>query len=693
MSLKNLWLVAAFLGVLCQPVFSEEEQTQPEPGPILPVSSWVIHSNNYFNGFLRYYYQDFFSTNEELDEWMVSYTLPEEIDTNLPWSGITLTDGKEMWSIVFIVMKTNSFIEEPIDISELQSRLLAHPILSSLFENEKPRVILQMDQRHFPGVRAPYSLGARASRVFDRKWSLQQTDEESAGDPDWPWNNSGPEKNVAPTSSPGWKEHYLQASGDFLDSSTQTATKPFLIIASQSLPITRVLDEVQPLEKIAALSERAQIAWLVESPDRILLPTLPPEEENEPPFVKYVRDCRKEKDGKASQPESQFYGINWDNDSWVLVNESIAVEGSEEAKRCEQWIASSKLLPIGGFCEESNGFDLSSRIIPNSLFSSVSKMHVSSGVKLLSPEERDGTTMRYTMNFSFGCRYDNDAEFEEKGTVLSDGILASFYPIQREDIEIEEGLATPETLEKINKTLAENILAMLVEFRDFATSSGGDEPIDIAATSDENGIYFAVAYPPESKPINWTAIRQTVDAVSEMFSIPRLDDEGHVVSEENWQTQIRFSEPETCEGVTYCKFDIHSNNRNNSNPGMTPLFGVYGIGENFFCLAVPQDCNPLTLEKIGYTTEEVASQGETLLAGLKQRVARSRQLLEDDMQLPPTVTRVRGNVDGYRFRFENETVGRKTTYRLKVDPDSLANVYTLARQYGMDVLKSFLPFE
>ncbi len=683
MSLKNLWLIAVLVGLLCQPVSSEEEQTQAEQGPILPFQTWAIANNEAFNGFLRYYYYDTVSDEEELENVVAAFNFSGVIDPKAPWFGMRLTDGKEIWNVVLLPINKEA-LNHSIDITRLPEHLLAHPIIRSLFPDEEPAMLLSVDEYVYP---------TKTRKASDAKQNTAQSDEDQYLFSEWNWQSKTPKENqekTSKTTTPGLKERYMQSSGDPTEYGTGVVIQPMLYIISRSYPFERVAEQFSLSEKWRTLSSRAPIALLVETPERILLPTLPPEEENEPPFVKYVRESRKEKSEDDSQDESTFYGINWGRDSWEMIYEEVALEGSEKAKRFEQWTASQEPCLIGGFNEEAKDFDFSSRFLPNVLLSGDFRINVASGTILTVPKDRKETHHRYYTRIYAHVGKKDDEEIMTAGTVLSDGFFNSVYPPKQKPVDAEEGLATPETLEMLNKLEAENILALLVELRDSATSSGGDKPIDIAATSDENGIYCAVAYPPESKPIDWSVIQKLLDNYEQVGSLPHLNEEGNVISDEDWQTQIRFSEPETDEGVTFRKFEIHWDNRNNPDQSVIPVFGVYGVGENFFCLAIPQDSTPWTDRN--HSTEEVASQSETLLAGLKQKVERSRHLLEDDMQLPSTATRVRGNTDGYRFRFENETVGRKTTLRLKVAPDSLYNVYTLARQYGKDVFKSFMPF-
>ena len=452
------------------------------------------------------------------------------------------------------------------------------------------------------------------------------------------------------------------------------------------------VNRIDPMLYWNSLARKAPIAYKAEYPEQLLLPFLPRESFYDPPFVKRIRESRK--NGKVSQEESAFFGLRWDEDSWEFLWESTAAEETETAKERERLASFAEPFQVGGFCGSETGTNVSWRIVPEILFSGNTETIFRGGTVLVTPEKRV-KNVNYHFRFTLDLVIPTGEEWKKDGTVLSDGSLHCVYPHQPEGVEWKEGIATPETLDALNRSLAENALAMFAGLRDSAMSTGGGQPIDFAAQiEDERGeeIYLALAFPPGLKPVDWESFQKTLDAFSEMCSIPRQDDEGNIISDENWQTHFQFSEPETYEGITYRKFEVNVTNNNDPETTWTPLFGVFGIGEDLFCLAflnmnTPEDWGDI---KLSYTEEEFATKNEIFQAKLKQKVQDSRRLQEEGMQTP--ILLVQGSGDGMRFRIEDEIAGRKITYRLKVGKESLNNVYTLAWQFGAAGLLKLLPF-
>jgi len=474
----------------------------------------------------------------------------------------------------------------------------------------------------------------------------------------------------------------------------------YLALVSATIP-EEIEDRMDSPPKLYwnRLRWKAPIAYMTERPDRILLPELPPEEENEPPFVKRTRALRKKHDGKLFQEESTFLGLRWDADdeSWEFLWETTAVEGTEDAKERERLVSFTEPFQVGGFCNSETGINASWRIVPDILFSGNTNLIFSGGITLLTPEEKELKELEDTKSYNFclGWKHWECGLTQKK--YVSDGSLYCFCFDQPEGIELREGIATPEILDPLNRTFAEQFLELLTGLRSSAMSTGGDKPIDLAAQLDDGGIYLALAFPSGLKPVEWNSFQKTVDVLSKMWSLPYLNDDGKLITDENWQISFQFSEPEICEGVSYRKFEMIMNEQNGSEKSKVLLFGVFGIGEDFFCLAVPNPSKWLCdwgfsfeVEKIEDLVTEKELLSEFYSAQLKQKVQDSRRLREEGMPTPTSL--VRGNADGMRFRLENETVGRTTTYRLKIyDENSFGNVYLFARQLGTD-LYSLVPF-
>jgi len=774
MLFRHLFVALACFGLYCCPVLSAEEPKY------LPIYTWRISNNDYFNSLLKYYYHSYFCSEEELEAYMAWFDFPEEIDSQSAWGGMKLTDGKEIWNVAWFWVKDEYSTLESMDHAELRRKILSHPIIYALFENDGPQVtfseakfqegvfhdisnmntslnrthseltldsiIQQLEKNESQALFQDNSNTKATPNRSHRELILDtiiqplEHNEAKALFQDNSNANTTPnrthreltldsiiqqlEKNESQalfqdnSNTKTASKWHSDSQNSFLGSlSRHVVSRPLLFITSKSLPHDEQVNSLM-VSRWTELANRAPVALLFESPDRILLPVLPPKEpsklapplvkillalplgytgkilngahslwnrSDESPFVKYVRQQRK--DGKTPKAESVFYGIQWDHDSWEFLYESVAAEETEDAELYRRWTSLTEPFQVGGFCGGPEGIDLCWRIVPDTLFNN---FYFHGGTMLIPLEDREkngDTTYHFRAAFGKKVLFVSDMEeLKQYGMVLSDGSLYCIYPHQPEVIGLEEGLATPETLDAINKTFAENMLALLVGLRDSAMSSGGDKPVDVAAQFEEEGIYIAFAFPPEFKcsieALGWNAFQKPIDVVAEMLLLPRLDDDGKVIPGEDWQGSVRLSDLETYDGITYRTFDVAMPDPFDFEKDVT-LSGVFGIGEDFFCAAFS---NP------GDQTNDLNGENtmEIFLTQLKQKVQASRHLQEEGMQTP--ITLVRGNLDGLQFRLTNETIGRKTTYRMKVDANSLNNIYSFTRQYGFDAIKSMLPF-
>ena len=369
MDSKNLLIVLACFCLCFHPAVAEEE-------PILPMSTWVIRDNNYFNKNLLRYSNNAPSRNEEeLEKYVASYAFPEEIDSGNPWYATTLTDGREMWPVVFLWLKNDYVYPEPFDLMKLQGKVLSHPIIQAAFadhsENDRPQVVLQVGDNLLDTTAAE-----QFQIALKQHLSLLYAAKAETGDTD---------------------------TTTMLSSFSWLASKPSLIVVPESFPFERI-KAFQLASQWSALLDRAPFALLTEYPGRILLPELPPEEDDEPPFVKSVRKSRK--DGKVSPEESMLFGLRWENDTWELFAESVAAEGTEKAEERIRWTSYTQPFQVGGFCSDSEGYDTTWRIVPEISCSDNFFTVLSLGTTLPTPEERkkDNSNYRTRLSLSISSR-------------------------------------------------------------------------------------------------------------------------------------------------------------------------------------------------------------------------------------------------------------------------------------------------
>ena len=405
-------------------------------------------------------------------------------------------------------------------------------------------------------------------------------------------------------------------------------------------------------------------------PERTLLPTLPPEQEDENEFVKKVRKRSADnyQDGQfVGKIESEFWGLTATEEEYKAVYECQNVEGTPSSDNTD-----SPPFSLGGFIDTNcTAFrvpfgkeDIEKGYFSIKIGSTVIPLEERS---VILPEERDQIPqevrdeLEHTYTSSAWFQYGGKELEEQDGYhLIKDGNIFVHYPKQQEDRPDEEDVLSNAELDKKNEEMARHFFPFLTNVRQSLLSLDWSQPIDLALSNEGNVYYLACAYPPAETPIDWSLAVQllftTIDGMNQIKPFMPLDSLFRMEAQNT---------PKTVAGLTCHRTKVL-------------FFGEKG--------AVVYVHEPGIFYAAAYWggSEEVADeQYETMQRHLEEKIIASRQGVAEKMKPPTTV--LSSTADGMKFRLDYETQERGYRFTAYIVPDSFYNVVGLAQMCGINM--------
>jgi len=413
-------------------------------------------------------------------------------------------------------------------------------------------------------------------------------------------------------------------------------------------------------------------------PERLLLPVLPEEQEDESAFVKRVRkrSAKNYTDGQYTGTiESLLIGLLVMDDEFKVIWDKRHITGTEQPDETEQ----PPPFLFGGFIDPNAPIGMSFRV-PQTMIEKTFKdpnFGIRLGTRVIPPEERGDNQHRHNFIFSIGVG--SDLEEEDGFHLIRDGNLHVLYPKQSEDRPAEEGILSNAEWDEINHELAYSVLPFLAGVRESFLLLDSTLPTDFAVSTDGSAWYLAFTYATAETQIDWELIehlRQTI--IDHMRKGIPPDNPQYELFGMLFQVDIQEFTPGKIAGLTCYQVDV-------SLLG-TEFALVYYVHEpGIIYAAILPLGNPDEAEKV------IDAQHGMMLWQLERKIENSRRGVAENLEPPKTV--LRGNADGFRLHVDYEPTpcGRGHRVTAHVARDSFGNVIALGQQFGLDPLQ-MLPF-
>jgi len=412
------------------------------------------------------------------------------------------------------------------------------------------------------------------------------------------------------------------------------------------------------------LQSRTHVGFVQYYPERTLLPTLPPEHEDESEFIKKVRGRSADdyKDGQyTGTADSVLMGLrvleNLENNEYRIVWEQRNVEGAEPSN-----VVDSLPFHFGGFINADAPVSAAFRVpqIVRELFKDPF-WEIQVGIKVIPPVERDEEQKKHFFNFSMRVR----SKFEERDDyhLIRDGNTGVFYPKQSEDRPEEEGVLSNAEWDKMNEELAHSFLPFLTNVRESFLSLEPSFLTDFAVTMEDSVLYLASTYSSAQTQIDWNLAKQLMQGLKEHVLISMSPDNSlHDQLDTLFQVKIQEA-PETIAGLPGYWV----------NSWLGPERAVVYAQEPgiiYAAVLLITDDNEVTEEQFAMMQRR-----------LEQKIEDSRLAVAEKM--PPPMTVLRSNHEGTRFRADLETTARGYRISVHVAQESFNNVLALGQKFGV----------
>jgi len=452
--------------------------------------------------------------------------------------------------------------------------------------------------------------------------------------------------------------------------------RKWLILYSPELSKAN-LDALRLMELWNDLGTRTDLGFIQFFPERILLPTLPPEQEDESEFIKKVRKrfIDNYRDGQFVGTKHSFLlGVQSDGREFKFICEWQNVEDTLRIDSVE-----SSFL-FGGFVDPDAPFSVAFRV-PFGKESFKDWLSIPFrgriGIRVTPPKERKDDK-KYNISASatvvlpswFSTSIASHCSEEDGYHLTRDGNLVMFYPKQPEDRPAEDGVLSNEELDKMNEEMARSILAFLVNVRDSLLSMDWSHPLDFAVTSEDEVGYLALAYPPAETYIDWSLAVQLIHTVADSMQQARPDNPLDLDALFEFEIQ---EIPGTIAGLPGYRLRLRLSDEQR-------LAIVFTHEPGIIYAAV------LSLTDGDVVTEE---QFAAIQRRLEQKIEASRKSVAKGIAPPTTV--LRANIDDTRFRADFETTVRGYRFTVYIAQESFGNVLALSQQFGVNPLQ-WLPF-
>ena len=409
-------------------------------------------------------------------------------------------------------------------------------------------------------------------------------------------------------------------------------------------------------------------------PERLLLPTLPPEQEEESDFIKRVRkrsgDAYKEGEYSGTV-DSVLVGLRFVGQEIRIVWDQRYVEGTPPTE-----IMGSSPFPFGGFIDPDAPMNVAFRVpfgkeaIKGAIEESV--FGVRGGVRVKPLEEREDDRV-----YSWQAQPFFTTELKEKDGyhMKRDGNFIVYYPKQLEDHPAEEGILCNAELDKRNVEIARSFFPFLSNVRESLLSIDWSQPIDLVLSIEDSVLYLAFAYPSVGTPIDWNlAIQLVQDVFDQLYQIRPSEDLDMYLDmylDTLFQT-ITQEASGTIAGLMCYRLVLTWDEYR---------YGiVYAHEPGIIYVAIPyQQAGNVATEELFAAVQQ----------RLEEMIEASRRGVAEGMAPPTTVLRV--NSDNYRLRADFETTERGHRFTVHIAQESFGNVLALSQQFGVNPLQ-WLPF-
>ena len=268
---------------------------------------------------------------------------------------------------------------------------------------------------------------------------------------------------------------------------------PFLYLISPELPDSNIARYVPWADNywtdLENFGTKAHFGFRQYYPERTLLPTLPPEQEDESDFIKKVRkrSARNYKDGQyIGTTDSSFAGVHViDDKNFKFVAVHQYVEGTPMPDDTEP-----PPFLFGGFVNSEAPLGFARQTSRETFEEEFYSIQV--GTTVIPPEERQGDELYSThlsMAFASGPKTEDD-DYQ-----MYDDNVVVCYPKQSDDRAEEDDVLSNAELDKLNGEWAHFVLSFCSNTRRSLLSLDWQRPIDLAVLYEEDILFLACASP------------------------------------------------------------------------------------------------------------------------------------------------------------------------------------------------------
>ena len=457
--------------------------------------------------------------------------------------------------------------------------------------------------------------------------------------------------------------------GSFKMSKSNSGDAVFLF--STGLDLNDITVQILLNSHWQTLAKKSDFAFIQYYSERTLLPTLPPEQEDESAFIKHVRkrSADKYQEGKyVGTLTSHFLGVHVEVHGFRVIYEEVNAEESSPASDTEP-------LPFqfGGFINPDASTGAAFRLTIGKEDIEKAFFNIYCGTRVALPEDREEGKAYVT---EFSPTVSKQILEEDDYHLIREGNRCLFYPKLHEDRPAEEGLLSNEELDKINEDLARSLAAFLTDVRQSVLSWDWEQPIDVALSLENEVLYLASSYPLGIMEYDWHLFEQQLkkiwhdhfqaveptewDTAGDMFDglFPIIQDQG----EQTTVLDLPYH---------WIKFSLLGND----------LVAVYGHESEKLYAAIS------SLGDLGEVSEE---RFDMMQQRLVQMVNDSQQAVAEKMEVPIMV--FHSEMEEHTFRLDRESLGYGVRYTAHIENDSLETALALIANYGGDYLKQALPF-
>ena len=565
--------------------------------PLVIESLWFVANHDYLTEVLSGMYGHDKHTLE----------FPEEIKSDAAWAGATITDGKEIWTIIGLPLNENTSKDNPF--SMLTNNASPLEGLGDFIIANKLRtnaVIAQM----FPN-------------------------------------------------------------GEFKMQRDLLKNSPMLYLVSPGISEADLNSRHLGFHW-DTLERKSHCAFMQNYPERTLLPTLPPEQEDESTFIKKVRQ-RSADNYRAGHyvgtADSDLVGLNFAYQGITFVWERVNAEETHMDSDTEP-------LPFqfGGFVNPDAEMGAALRVEREHL----EKSHFGLRLEMttIPPEEReDEKKYRFSLILTISSSEPKDDEDWHllKGT-------HNTYVCYRKQPEVrqeEEAALSNEEFDKINESFARTILETGDKIFQSLLSLKWSQPMDFACSNGDETVYFACSSLLAKSAIDWNLAEQLTKTWDDYCQ--QIDPESpqlESVLMGDWSIKT-IGEPIADGEITWHRMLV-------SGLRIHPI--IVGYGPDNMYAAITRFANDLD----EVSDELCEEQFTALQQGLVQRINVSRQAISDKM--PPPKTVLHAKAEGSATRLDYETFGHGFRFTLHAEQDSIGTALAVIASYSSDWLNQALPF-